>query len=47
MNWREFCLARLLMAEEKVGRHVRASQQHELDQDEKSDAVLRSMGMVS
>lgn len=47
MNWVEFSLSRLLLAEERVGKRVRAAQQEELDEDERSTKVLRSLGMVS
>lgn len=47
MNWVEFQLARQLLAEEKVGKRVRASQREELDEDERSNALLRAHGMVS
>lgn len=46
MTWREFRLARLLLAEERVGRRVRQAQRQEVDADERSDDILRAHGMV-
>ncbi len=46
MNWSEFSDARLLMAEERVGKRVRQAQRAELGEDERSDQILRERGMV-
>lgn len=46
MTWREFMLARLLLAEEGVGSHVRAAQRKELSEEEQTQAILRERGMV-
>ena len=47
MSWSEFTLARLLMAEERVGRRVRHAQREELAQEDQTAAILRARGMVS
>lgn len=46
MNWREFSLARLLMAEVRVGAPLRAHDRAELSDDEQTGDILRSRGMV-
>lgn len=47
MNWVEFQHARQLLAEERLGARVREHQRGELDEDSRSDAILRARGMVS
>lgn len=46
MNWTEFCLARLHMAEDRIGAPLRAQDRAENAQDEQSADILRSRGMV-
>lgn len=46
MTWQEFRLARLLLAEEKVGRAVRNAGHEEVSQEAQSTAVLRERGLV-
>jgi hypothetical protein len=46
MNWEEFCLARLLMAEERIGRAVREHDRAELEREQQGQDVLRSRGLV-
>lgn len=45
MNWNEFVLARLLLAEERVGRRLRAHDRGELAEDARGSAILRARGM--
>lgn len=47
MTWTEFRLARLLLAEERVGNRLRVADQAELDEEERSKEMLRARGMVS
>lgn len=47
MTWVEFQHARQLLSEERVGKRVREHQRGELDDDDRSDAILRAHGMVS
>lgn len=47
MNWEEFYLARLHLAEERVGSGHRADQRAEMSADEQTRDILRARGMVS
>lgn len=46
MTWSEFRLARLLLAEEKVGTRLRQADQSDLEEEERSKDILRARGMV-
>jgi len=46
MNWEEFTLARLLLAEERVGSPVREHDRAEVAEEERGNAFLRANGMV-
>lgn len=46
MTWSEFRLARLLLAEEKVGTRLRQADQSDLAEEERSKDILRARGMV-
>lgn len=41
MDWEEFCAARQVLAEERVGSHVRAAQDAETAQVEETKALIR------
>jgi hypothetical protein len=45
MTWSQFCLARLLMAEERIGRAVREHDRAELAVDQRGRDILRSRGL--
>ena len=46
MNWAEFRLARLLLAEERVGSRIRQADQADLEDEDRSKDILRARGMV-
>ena len=46
MDWEEFCLARLLMAEERVGQRVRAQDRSDLATESRGQDILRQRGLV-
>jgi hypothetical protein len=46
MNWPEYCLARLLLAEERVGSRLRAQDWAELERERESQADLQARGLV-
>jgi hypothetical protein len=46
MTWSEFQKARLIMAEERVGSRIREQDRVALDEDRRSQELLRSRGMV-
>ena len=46
MSWPEFVLARLLLAEKRVGAPQRAHDRAELEQDQQGRAILEAQGLV-
>lgn len=46
MTWSEFYLARLVMAEERVGKYQREYDRAELETEQEGLALLRSRGLV-
>lgn len=46
MTWDEFCLARLLLAEERLGKRLRAQDRADLDQEAQGQSILRARGLV-
>lgn len=46
MSWEEFTLARLLMAEERVGAAIREHDRREMAEDERGSDILRARGLV-
>lgn len=46
MNWEEYCLARQVMAEERIGRYMREEDRADLEKEARGQAILRSQGLV-
>lgn len=46
MTWTEFCLARLLLAEERLGKRMRAYDRAELSREAQGQDILRQRGLV-
>jgi hypothetical protein len=46
MTWDQFYLARLLMAEERIGRPMREHDRAQLDEEQRGQAILRARGLV-